>query len=382
MPVPGHILSGTKCAPVSPPPVFLYRIFLPLFLGQRFVFAHGALCKQRWPCHVVDVVDAPLLRFIGGRWIGERVVGDKAPLDAGVTEETLTTGGDGTHAILGLTQCANLHLMFWEHLALCVHYMFPSPLSHKRTMLAILAVFKNEADVLDEWIQHYLLEGVSKFYLIDNGSTDEPARVLDPYTPRLVEWWPDTSPHAQVRLYNEALERIRAERHPPEWLLVCDLDEFLYASWGTVEQYLSRLPPDVGAVSVRWLMFGSSGRQQQPPEGVVAGFLWRAQCPREKDDECKTIVRLRAVKELRVHEHVLRSPNQWRWIKYTAHNEVEIASSLLRLNHYCIMSWERFRDVKMTRGNRGIFKMKNMSRWGCGGSGMGQRSHAAIFSGP
>ena len=41
-------------------------------------------------------------------------------------------------------------------------------------MLAIVAVFKNEADVLDEWIQHYVLEGVSKLYLIDNGSTDGP----------------------------------------------------------------------------------------------------------------------------------------------------------------------------------------------------------------
>ena len=249
-------------------------------------------------------------------------------------------------------------------------------------MLAILAVFKNEADVLDEWIQHYIWEGVSKFYLIDNGSTDEPSRVLNAYTPRLVEWWTDTSPYAQARLYNEALKRIRAERHPPEWLFVCDLDEFLYASWGTIADYLCRLPHKVGAVSVRWLMFGSSGHQQQPPGGVVAGFFWRAHYPRDKDDECKTIVRLRAVKELRIHEHVLQSPNQWTSIKYTAYNEVEIASSLLRLNHYCIMSWERFRDVKMTRGNRGVFKMKNMSRWGCGRSGVGQHSYAAVFSGP
>ena len=231
-------------------------------------------------------------------------------------------------------------------------------------MLAIVAVFKNEADILDEWIQHYVLEGVSKLYLIDNGSTDGPSRVLDAYPPQLVEWWTDASPYAQVRLYNEALERIRAERHPPEWLLVCDLDEFLYASWGTIAQYVGRLPHDVGVVSVRWLMFGSSGHQQQPREGVVAGFFWRAHYPRDKDRECKTMVRLRALKELGIHEHVLQSPNRWKSIRHTASNEGEIASSPLRLNHYCIMSWERFRNVKMTRGNRGVFCLPKISPGG------------------
>ena len=117
IPVPGHILSVVKCTPVPSPDVFLYGIFLPLFLaqgGRHFAFAHGALCKQRWPCHVVDVVDTPLLRFIDSRRIGQCVVGEKAPLGAGTTEETLTTGSDGTRAVLGLAQCACLHLMFWE----------------------------------------------------------------------------------------------------------------------------------------------------------------------------------------------------------------------------------------------------------------------------
>ena len=117
MPVPGHILSVVKCTPGLSPHVFLYVSFWPHFLGQagsQFAFACGALCKQRWSCDVVEVIDAPLLRFVRFRGIGERVVGEKAPLDASTTNETLTTGSDGAGAILGLTQCTKLHLMFWE----------------------------------------------------------------------------------------------------------------------------------------------------------------------------------------------------------------------------------------------------------------------------
>ena len=35
--------------------------------------------------------------------------------------------------------------------------------------LSILAMFKNESWIIKEWIEHYLLEGVDHFYLIDNG---------------------------------------------------------------------------------------------------------------------------------------------------------------------------------------------------------------------
>ena len=38
--------------------------------------------------------------------------------------------------------------------------------------LSVLAMFKNESMIIQEWINHYIEEGVEHFYLIDNGSTD------------------------------------------------------------------------------------------------------------------------------------------------------------------------------------------------------------------
>ena len=47
--------------------------------------------------------------------------------------------------------------------------------------LSTIAIFKNEEDILDEWIRHHLWQGVEHFYLINNGSTDNYLEILQPY---------------------------------------------------------------------------------------------------------------------------------------------------------------------------------------------------------
>ena len=47
-----------------------------------------------------------------------------------------------------------------------------------RGTVGVMAIMKNETDVLREWIQHYRWQGVDKIFLIDNGSTDDPERFL------------------------------------------------------------------------------------------------------------------------------------------------------------------------------------------------------------
>lgn len=38
--------------------------------------------------------------------------------------------------------------------------------------LGILAMFKNEAHIIKEWLNHYISEGVTFFYLINDNSND------------------------------------------------------------------------------------------------------------------------------------------------------------------------------------------------------------------
>jgi len=39
--------------------------------------------------------------------------------------------------------------------------------------LCLVAIFKNESYILEEYINHYIRQGVDKIFFIDNGSDDD-----------------------------------------------------------------------------------------------------------------------------------------------------------------------------------------------------------------
>ena len=47
--------------------------------------------------------------------------------------------------------------------------------------LSVVAIMKNEGPYLREWIEYHKLVGVEKFYLYNNGSTDDTVEILSPY---------------------------------------------------------------------------------------------------------------------------------------------------------------------------------------------------------
>ena len=44
--------------------------------------------------------------------------------------------------------------------------------------------FKNEAHILEEWINHYIDEGIVQFLLCNNNSTDDYKSILNKYNKR------------------------------------------------------------------------------------------------------------------------------------------------------------------------------------------------------
>ena len=51
----------------------------------------------------------------------------------------------------------------------------------QKPKISLLAIFKNETLNLKIWLEHYIWQGVEKFYLIDNDSSDNPLDILQPY---------------------------------------------------------------------------------------------------------------------------------------------------------------------------------------------------------
>jgi len=246
--------------------------------------------------------------------------------------------------------------------------------------LTVAAIFKNESHILREWIEHYLREGVDAFLLVDNGSTDNPLRILEPYIEsRIVELVTDSRRHRQAELYNEHfLEKCRMS----SWVMIVDLDEFVYARKGyrTIPDYLHTLDQSVGEIYIPWKNFGSSGFITQP-QSVVSSFTHRADYDDRQSNAtidgnrvlCKGIVRGRTLKRMKAHCSITKR----RMFSKLAHitsdglaasvhsnfqyiSEETLENSALHLNHYVIQSMEWFQQVKMTRGDASSSKNEDI----------------------
>ena len=96
--------------------------------------------------------------------------------------------------------------------------------------LVLIAIFKNESHILQEWLNHYIKMGVDKFMLIDNASTDNYFHLIKPYiaTGKVV-LTKDPKKWSQEELYNKYyLKYCKYSK----WVMVVDLDEFIYARRG------------------------------------------------------------------------------------------------------------------------------------------------------
>ena len=138
----------------------------------------------------------------------------------------------------------------------CLRGSLKYSMPHRR--LTVYAIYKNEGEVLEEWLDHYWREGADSFILVDNGSTDNatvPARYR-----AIVKRFYDPRPRVQ----HEWLQNDLAGLHTvgTAWLLPLDLDEFAFAT--DPDQRLVDVLDDQSCFTSRIQMeshrFGDSGQ--------------------------------------------------------------------------------------------------------------------------
>ena len=227
--------------------------------------------------------------------------------------------------------------------------------------LILVTIFKNEQHIITEWIDHYLNMGVDKIFMIDNGSTDDYRDKVAAYIERgQIEIVVDTTKWAQNKLYNKYYLK---QCHCANWVLVADLDEFVYARKGyaKITEYLDSLGSDVVSVKIPWKMFGSNGHIEQPVS-VIRSFTKRQLYDTQVTKSCKTITRGPHIEKLHLHEcdykntanmKVINSSNAEEHSKkcLAGQSETLLQESHLHLNHYAIQSYNWCRDIKLTRGS-------------------------------
>jgi hypothetical protein len=136
--------------------------------------------------------------------------------------------------------------------------------------LAACAIYFEEAPYLAEWIEFHRIVGVERFLLYDHESTDDHARVLEPYVEAGVvetRHWPAES--GQAAAYDDALER---ERGRSRWLAFIDVDEFLFSVDYLPLPDALRAFEAAPALCVGRKEFTFSGHVTRPPGLVIESY--------------------------------------------------------------------------------------------------------------
>jgi hypothetical protein len=215
--------------------------------------------------------------------------------------------------------------------------------------LVILAIFKNEAVAMKEWLQHYIIQGVEHFYIINNGSTDDWETKVKGFP---ITIYTNNDKHKQEEHYNYFMKEIKKTS---EWVMVVDLDEFMYArqQYNTIPQYLDTLNKNIGQVSVLWRIFGSNGHIKQP-DSIINGFTKRFDYNNtnyKPFNNEKSICRTYNLEKFNLHSHRQNGK---------IINLQLLKNSPLYLNHYAIQSWDWFKKNKMTRGDADSINSDNV----------------------
>lgn len=207
--------------------------------------------------------------------------------------------------------------------------------------LGLIAIMKNEAMNLDEFLGHYLAEGVDRIYLIDNGSTDATQDVLRPWlADGRVKAITLPRPHRQHAHYWTAIRRLGIRRDC-QWLMVADLDEFWFCRDGRKLGEALDAFTGFDVIYANWSIFGSSGHVDHPPSIRLGLTMRQPELGGHAATKwiCRTS-RLRRAANIGIHK-----------IRGSCSSRTVSDNRLFQINHYVIQSEAYFRKVKMSRGD-------------------------------
>src|SRR5215203_5315742 len=111
-----------------------------------------------------------------------------------------------------------------------------------------LMMVRNEADILRINVLHHLAQGIDRFLIVDNGSTDGTDHVLRELARGgRVHWTRDDGPYRQAEITTELARE--AWRSGADWVVPIDADEFWYAPRGEFRRVLAQ--SSAGALKVQ-----------------------------------------------------------------------------------------------------------------------------------
>lgn len=228
-------------------------------------------------------------------------------------------------------------------------------LKHDRTQpqirLAVCAIAKNEGPYFKEWLDWHISQGVEKFYIYDNESTDCTREVLAPYIESgVVEYIYYPGYRRQIAAYDDCIDR---HRFDTRWLAFIDLDEFIVPLRdSSITEFLTGFE-NSPVVEINWLIYGSGGAEKKSPAPVMERFRHHSLPSHKLNRHVKSIVNPRRVFTMTGCHEAARIDG----VAADSHGdpitrnfrEREPQQDVIRINHYAVRSKEEFIE-KQNRG--------------------------------
>ena len=235
--------------------------------------------------------------------------------------------------------------------AIKLRYRMKKDSTRPQYYLAVCAIAKNEGPYFKEWIEWHRKQGVEKFYIYDNESTDCTKEVLAPYIESgLVEYCYFPGYRKQLAAYDDCLEKYRWDTR---WIAFIDLDEFIVPIKDkTIPDFLRKFE-GFPAVEINWLIYGSGGAKTKVPGTMMERFKHHSKLEHYLNRHVKSIVDTRKVFNLigcheaaRIEGYAADSHGN----PIKKHfREREPQQDVIRINHYAVRSFEEFLE-KQNRG--------------------------------
>ena len=220
--------------------------------------------------------------------------------------------------------------------------------------LAIVAILKNEAPYIKEWIDYHVLAGVDHFYLYDNESDDNLKDILQPYIKNgIVDYEFISGKCAQMAVYNDAVKKYKFSCR---YMAFIDIDEFIKISDNrSIKELLEEIinkNPNISALVIHRYDFGSNNQEYADySRGVKERFLFREN---KLSEYIKTIANPRYIKFLMDPHYAIYFDNK------AAVNEIgnivrisinkDTSGEKVVINHYNHKSKEEYMN-KIKRGD-------------------------------
>lgn len=227
--------------------------------------------------------------------------------------------------------------------------------------LSICAIFQNEANYLQEWIEYHRIVGVEHFYLYNNHSKDHYLEVLRPYLDEgivtLINWPCPSTPIAAYRqgqcdAYADCFQRVEGETY---WVAVVDIDEFIVPKETSDIPTFLKEYEEHAAVVIQWQVFGTSGYDDLPPGKLLTEALqFKLPVWHDRNMFVKSIVRPGIVSQMTEHYptkirpgHICVSIDKCRF-----HGNWHRCHDRIQINHYWFRTWNWFVTEKAARYGR------------------------------